>query len=205
VSGDYCDIIISENEPGSFYFLVGDVTGKGVAASLLMSHLHATFRSLATANLPVDGLVKRANRIFCEGTLTTHFATLICGKANRNGEVEICNAGHCLPLHVGKAEVKSIPSTGLPLGLFCDGVFESRMIHLEAGDRLVLYTDGLSESRSAVETSLYGDEKLEALAERQHGIGSKQLVSSYVQDVLAFRSGAPLVDDLTIMAVGREK
>ncbi|MEK9136662.1 MAG: SpoIIE family protein phosphatase, partial [Bacteroidota bacterium] len=59
---------------------------------LLMSHLHATFRSLATANLPVHELVKRANRIFCEGTLTTHFATLICGKANRNGEVEICNS-----------------------------------------------------------------------------------------------------------------
>ncbi len=93
----------------------------------------------------------------------------------------------------------------MPLGLFCDGVFESHLIHLEAGDRLVLYTDGLSESRSAVETSLYGDEKLEALAKRQHGIGSKQLVSSYVQDVVAFRSGAPLVDDLTIMAVGREK
>jgi sigma-B regulation protein RsbU (phosphoserine phosphatase) len=95
VSGDYCDIVKAED--GSLYFMLGDVAGKGVAASLLMSQLHAMFRALIPVGLPLSHLVARASRIFCESTLPTHYATLVTGRADATGSVEICNAGHLPP------------------------------------------------------------------------------------------------------------
>ncbi len=74
VSGDYCDLFETD---GGLLFMLGDVSGKGIAASMLMSHLHATFRSLAEAGLPLDRMVENANRIFCESTLAGQFATLV--------------------------------------------------------------------------------------------------------------------------------
>src|SRR6202521_2281846 len=97
VSGDYCDLF--ETDSG-FLFMLGDVSGKGVAASMLMSHLHATFRSLAEAGLPLDRLVQDANRIFCESTLAGQFATLVVGRAANDGSVEFISAGHLPVLHI---------------------------------------------------------------------------------------------------------
>jgi len=91
VSGDYCDLFQSN---GSLIFLLGDVSGKGVAASMQMSHLHATFRSLANVDLPLDCMVQAANRIFAESTLAGQFATLIVGRASQDGAVEFVSAGH---------------------------------------------------------------------------------------------------------------
>ena len=202
VSGDYCDIIVPESEPGSFYFLIGDVTGKGVAASLLMSHLHAIFRSLITAHLPVHELVRRANRIFCEGTLSTHFATLICGKADARGEVELCNAGHCLPLHIRKEGVRSLPSNGLPLGMVCEGSYNSASVRLSPSESLMLYTDGLSESRDAGGKQ-YGDERLIPLAHQHGALTPAPLIRTFLDDLRAFRPGTEQTDDLTLMVVRR--
>ncbi len=98
VSGDYCDLLFSRNDQRELFFLLGDISGKGVAASLLMSHLHAIFRSLIALAMPVAQLVERANRIFCESTLSTQFATLVCGRADPSGTIDLCNAGHCSPL-----------------------------------------------------------------------------------------------------------
>ncbi len=69
VSGDYCDLI--RGEDSSLHFILGDVSGKGVAASMLMAHLHAMFRTLTSINLPLDQMVERASRVFCESTLPT--------------------------------------------------------------------------------------------------------------------------------------
>src|SRR6202171_4519778 len=144
VSGDYCDLVSLDN--GELYFLIGDVSGKGVAASLLMSRLHAIFRSLIGAGLGVSELVERANQLFAESTMRPYYATLVCGKATTSGEVDICNAGHCLPLLLHNGTVSPIPSTGLPIGMFCEERYSSTQIKLDKGDRLLLYTDGLSEA-----------------------------------------------------------
>ena len=115
VSGDYCDVLPLEG--GAALFMLGDVSGKGVAASMLMAQLHAIFRSLSLATASVTELVGKANRIFCQGNPTCHFATLVCGHLDGQGNVEMCNAGHCLPLWVSEGEVKHIESTGLPVGV----------------------------------------------------------------------------------------
>jgi sigma-B regulation protein RsbU (phosphoserine phosphatase) len=86
VSGDYCDLIPSD---GRLLFLLGDVSGKGVAASMLMAQLHALFRSLTGMSLPLGQIVTYVNRFFCECALAGQYATLVCGLAKPTGEVEI--------------------------------------------------------------------------------------------------------------------
>ncbi len=120
VSGDYCDLL--ETDSG-LLFMLGDVSGKGVAASMLMSHLHATFRSLAEAGLPLDRMVEDANRIFCESTLAGQYATLVVGRAAHDGSVEFVSAGHLPLLHMNVDGATSKDSTGVPLGMFCNTRF----------------------------------------------------------------------------------
>ena len=132
VSGDYCDFVTAGD--GSLYFMLGDVAGKGVAASLLMSQLHAMFRALVPVGLPLNRLVERASRVFCESTLPTHYATLVCGRADTSGEVEICNAGHLPPLLLRSGRATLIEATGLPVGIFCNEEFTSEKFRAEVGD-----------------------------------------------------------------------
>ncbi len=152
VSGDYCDLIspvgAGASEEGKLIFLLGDVAGKGVAASLLMSHLHAMFRTLAGLGLELDKLLETANRVFCESTIAGQYATLICGRAGRQGEIEITSAGHFPALMVAKDGVRQISSTGLPLGMFSTSRYAVQRVRLEPGDSLLLYTDGISEANS---------------------------------------------------------
>lgn len=202
VSGDYCDLIIPPGEDGSLLFLIGDVTGKGVAASMLMAHLHAIFRSLMKASLKVNQLVEQANRLFCGVTMPTHFATLVCGMANTSGEVEICNAGHCLPLLVRRDSVERIPPTGLPLGMFCAEQFSTEKVKLASGDSLFLYSDGLSEARNKSNIQ-YGEERLSALINKRSAASPQELIDACLEDLTNFRSGALKIDDLTMMVVRR--
>ena len=118
VSGDYCDLIPLQDN--SFLFVLGDVSGKGVSASLLMSHMHALFHSMISFGLGVNEIVEKSNRLFCESTLSTHYATLVSGKASPTGEIEICNAGHNYPLHITDGKISCVEATGLPIGLFCN-------------------------------------------------------------------------------------
>ena len=102
VSGDYCDLIPTD---GQLFFVLGDVSGKGVAASMLMTQLHALFRSLTAMSLPLGQIVTHTNRVFCDSALAGQYATLICGQAKPNGEVEIHNAGHWPAIVAGKGGV----------------------------------------------------------------------------------------------------
>ncbi len=197
VSGDYCDVVQHGKD---LYFMVGDVSGKGVAASMLMANLHAVFRVLIPTGLPLPQLVGRANRIFSESTLPNQYATLILGRAREGGEVEICNGGHLPPLHLSSGGVNRIPTSTLPVGMFQDQEFQSTELNFSPGDSLIVYTDGLTESfgDGGVE---YGEHRLDRLLETRHGHSSRALVDACVRDVHAFRDGSPAVDDQTLMVV----
>ena len=202
VSGDYCDIIIPDGVDGSMFFFLGDVTGKGVAASILMGHLHAMFRSLLVTDIPLSELVARANRIFCDGTSSAHFATLVAGKASANGNVEIVNAGHCFPLIIGRNGVRTISSTSLPIGLFCSTEFQPTTFSLSQGDSLVLYTDGLTEARDGLGL-LYEEERLRKLLSKTVTSSAKDILEACLHDVRTFRGKAAKLDDLTILVLQR--
>lgn len=197
VSGDYCDVV---HRGKDLYFMVGDVSGKGVAASMLMANLHAMFRVLIPTGLPLPQLVGRVNRIFSESTLPTQYATLILGRASECGEVEICNGGHLPPLHLSAAGVNRIQASALPVGMFHDQEFLSTQVSFSPGDSLVIYTDGFTESSGAGGAE-YGEQRLGRLLEGCHGHGSRQLVDDCMKDLLAFRDGSPRVDDQTLMVL----
>ena len=202
VSGDYCDLVKPETEGGDAFFLFGDVSGKGVAASLLMSHLHAIFRSLIAAEVPLQQLVERANRVFCESTLSNHFAILVCAKARSTGAIEICNAGHCPPLLLRGEKTTPIGSTGLPVGMFYNGQYEISTLQLTKGDTLFLYTDGVTETRDGSQTE-FGEERLSALIARHHALSPQALINTCLEDLTSFRAGAAKLDDITIMVIRR--
>jgi sigma-B regulation protein RsbU (phosphoserine phosphatase) len=201
VSGDYCDLF--ETDSGLFLTL-GDVSGKGVAASMLMSHLHATFRSLAEAGLPLDCMVEDANRIFCESTLAGQFATLVVGRAAHDGSVEFVNAGHLPVLHIDGDGATPMDSTGVPLGMFSHTRFAVNRLTLTHGDTLFLYTDGLTEARNRAGAE-YGLHRVRTLATQHTGIEPAGLISDCLEDLLSFREGLKQTDDLTLLAVRRPK
>jgi sigma-B regulation protein RsbU (phosphoserine phosphatase) len=198
VSGDYCDVIGAD---GATYFLLGDVSGKGVAASMLMSHLHAMVRALISVGLPLATLMERASRVFCESTLPMHYATLVCGRATADGEVEICNAGHVPPLVIREDGVRLLEANGLPVGLFSAERFAPERLRLASGESLVLCTDGVTEAVDAQDRE-YGLNRLSAVACERTGLGVHDLVKACVRDLTEHCSAAPL-DDVTIMVVRR--
>lgn len=200
VSGDYCDVIRGDDQ--SVLFVLGDVSGKGVAASMLMAHLQAMFRTLISSSLPLEEMLERASRIFCESTLPTHYATLVCGKTSTTGTVEVCNAGHLPPLLFHQGAVKNIDATGLPVGVFCDEHFAVNKLQMEKGDTLLLYTDGLSEALNR-DGSEYGVERLAQLFKDNHDLAPQALLDACVGDALSFGERRIPRDDVTLMAVRR--
>jgi len=199
VSGDYCDLL--ETDSG-LLLMLGDVSGKGVAASMLMSHLHATFRSLAEGDLPLDRMVEDANRIFCESTLAGQFATLVVGRVAHDGSVEFVNAGHLPVLHIHSDGVTPRDSTGVPLGMFCNARFPVHRLNLAQSDTLLLYTDGLTEARNRAGAE-YGLDRIRTLVAGHTRIEPLGLIPKCLEDLLSFREGLKQTDDLTLLAVRR--
>jgi sigma-B regulation protein RsbU (phosphoserine phosphatase) len=202
VSGDYCDLIRPAQGDGGLVFLLGDVAGKGVAASLLMTHLHAMFRSLTEVGLPLDRLLEMANSVFCRSTLAGQYATLICGRAGRGGEIEIGSAGHLAALVIGKDGVRQVSSTGVPLGMFATSRYTIESVSLERGDSLLLYTDGISEAVNATGVE-YGAARLSSIARERHGCVPQELAAACMKDLQIYSNGAKQRDDQTLMVVYR--
>lgn len=195
VSGDYCDVV--PDERGGFFFAVGDVTGKGVAASMLMSHLHAMFRALLPVNIGLPEMIERASRVFCESTLPTHFATLAGGLAAADGTVEVCNAGHPPPLWLHRGVPVPLESNSLPIGLFCNESFATSRIRLEPNDLLLLYTDGVVETQNARGED-YGVKRLSSALAVHGALDCDGLLAACLGDAAAFGASA---DDLTLLAI----
>ncbi len=202
VGGDYCELTVLDDGK-SLFFAVGDVSGKGVAASLLMTHLSAIFRSLISLDMPLAELVSRANRLFCESTAPAHYATLVCGCATPDG-IEICNAGHCPPLLLRPDTTQRLDSTGLPLGLFCGGKYATRRLSLSAGDSLVLYSDGITEAPDPAGEEYSEERLIRSLRDRlAHGLDV--VADGVLPDVARFRQTRPPADDMTLLVVRRRE
>ncbi|MBI2685538.1 MAG: SpoIIE family protein phosphatase [Acidobacteria bacterium] len=203
VSGDYCDVVVRDSDPTRLLVLLGDVAGKGVGASLLMSHMHAMFRSLSTQRGGIDQIVEQANRLLCESTQQSHYATLACVETTPTGEVEVCNAGHCSPLVFCRHGASEIASTGLPLGLFSTGKFPPTKIQMEPGDVLLLYSDGLIESENATGEYFGAGRLMAGLQGARDLFNSEAIVDLCMRNLSKFLDGSKLNDDLTVLAIRR--
>ena len=199
-SGDYCDLI--ETERG-LLFLLGDVSGKGLGASMLMTQLHATFRSLAGAQSPLAQMVETANRGFSRNMPAGLFATLVAGMAAPDGSVEMISAGHMPILHLGESGVRNEAATGIPLGIFHGAQFQTRRITVAPGETLFVFTDGITEARNASGQE-YGFQRLQKIVSRFPVTAPDALIRHCLHDLADFTGRTKQADDLTLLAVRRE-
>jgi sigma-B regulation protein RsbU (phosphoserine phosphatase) len=201
VSGDHVDLVRPRASAEPLHLLLGDVVGKGVAASLLQSHLHALFRALATAELPLAELLERANRLFFEATAGTSYATLVAVRLHDDGRAELVNAGHPRPLLADERGVRPVEGAGLPLGLFADATYGTRELTLGEGQTLLLYTDGLTEAARGDEE--FGIGRAAAALRRARGLPPPELVATCRRALDDFLGGESRTDDLTLLALRR--
>lgn len=200
VSGDYCDVIDAGD--AGLFFLIGDVSGKGVAASMLMAHLHAMFRSLIPMGLSLKSILEHANRVFSESTLPNQYATLICGRAMPDGRVEICNAGHPFPLLVQNGEARALDQSNLPVGMFCCEEFRVSELQLEPEEGIVIYSDGVPEAMDGNGVE-YGTDRIRQLVTRERNWNPASLLAACRDDLISFCRDAARTDDVTLFVLGR--
>lgn len=203
VSGDYCDVIPANGSGAGardVFLALGDVSGKGVAASLMMTQLHAMFRSLASGGLARSELLARVNRLFCESTTAGQYATLVCARASAHGVVELSSTGHVPAFLLRKAEVRSLGANSMPLGMFCSGDYPTERMRLEPGESLVFYTDGLTESRDAADNE-YGLSRLAQFLNGRHALEPDALTAACLNEIKKF--SAAQHDDRTMLVLRR--
>ncbi|MGO4209971.1 SpoIIE family protein phosphatase [Terriglobus sp. 2YAB30_2] len=204
VGGDYCEVSLQGDAASGnqcLFFAVGDVAGKGVAASLLMMHLSAIFRSLLSMNLSLAELVTRANRLFCESTGPAHYATLVCGRATTDG-IEICNAGHCPPLLLLHHGTECLDSNGLPLGISPSAQYTVTQHAPRVGECLVFYSDGITEA-TCPSGDDYQHERLIQTLRQRFPHGAQAMCDAVLHDLGQFRGATPAADDVTLLVVRR--
>ncbi|HOX24363.1 MAG TPA: SpoIIE family protein phosphatase [Candidatus Krumholzibacteria bacterium] len=204
VAGDLYDV--RPLPDGRVLLVVGDVSGKGLSAALLVAALLPAIRTVALECGDLGRLAARVNEQLFESTDAVRFATLFLGQLDpRTGRLEYVNAGHNPPLVVGPGgEITPLAAVGPPVGMLPEFTYPVRTYDLAPGSRLVLYSDGLTEAMNGSE-DMYGDERLQALLSLCPDCSVTELRGRVLQDVAAFVDGAPKTDDLTLLVVERDR
>lgn len=201
VGGDLYDFYLDGD---LLYFMVGDVSGKGVPAAMFMTVARTSFRFAASMELPVNEIVSTMNKAACEGNDSNMFVTLFVGKINlKTGEMDYCNGGHN-PVVIVSPEGKSSfmdVKPNLAIGLFPDFPYLAQSMHVDSGTQFILYTDGVTEAERA-DKQQYGEERLLSWAEKAHSMDcSKTACESLFGSVKNFVEGNEQNDDITIMII----
>ena len=201
VGGDYYDVIPTMG--GKFIIAIGDVSGKGSPAALLMANLQATIRALVPFEFRLGDLTGRVNDLMCQNTGGIRFVTFFWGLVDPAAlTLNYVNAGHNYPYLVhADGSVDRLEKGGMILGVMkTSEPYEEATVHLRPNDLLLLFTDGVSEAMNT-ESIEYGEERLEALLRAHTNTSAQEIIEEIHRDVQAFSKGAPQFDDLTMMAL----
>lgn len=202
VSGDYYDFVARPN--GKLYFVIADVSGKGVTAGLMMAGLQAAFRIFSKSDPSPADLVSQLNTAMKENLPQSKFVTLFLGRLDTmTGFVEYANAGHAPPMWIHRNGVEELAETDILLGVVTRADFRNRTLQLEEGDSLVLFTDGISEAENVEGEELSSMRFAPRLA-KLHGAQADEVASDLEHAVLEHMADAPLADDVTIVVVSRD-
>ena len=197
VGGDLYDFYIRDDK---LFFCIGDVSGKGVPASLVMAVTRSLFRTVSAHEKSPQRIVTAMNDSMSDMNESNMFVTFFCGVLDlQNGHLRYCNAGHNAPVLVkadGKAFLPVEPN--LPLGIMPGMNFEEQGTDLECGTGIFLYTDGLNEAENPVHAQFGEDRMMDIL---KAGTESRALVDKVVTSVHDFADGAPQSDDLTMLYI----
>ena len=203
VGGDFFDFFFLKD--GRLGVVIGDVSGKGVSAAIFMAICRSLLRSIAVRGLTPGDTVGETNRLICEDNRTDLFVTLFYGILDLDtGRFDFASAGHNPPyLFAADGRVAMLDTedaTGTVVGVVADEAYSSATTFLQAGDGLLLYTDGVTEAR-ARDNRMYLESGLENYLNQAHAGTVKEVINGLVADVEAFAHGTPQSDDLTILAL----
>ncbi len=203
VGGDYFDILPLGRE--RLALAIGDVAGKGMPAALLMALLQGSLQTLITAGLRGPALMAKLNEHLCAQIPSNRLVTLFLGEIDpATSELSYVNAGHNAPLVLRPDdETERLAATGMALGILPEAAFEAARARFAAGDRLVLYTDGITEAADPREVE-YGEERLVAFVEAHRRDEPKALLESLIAEVLAHCGAARPGDDMTLLCADRQ-
>ena len=199
VGGDYFDVLrFSERKIG---VCIGDVVGKGISAALLMANLQASFRAFASEAVSPGTLVGKLNEVISSNIAPDKFITFCyCAIDATDNRATYASAGHCPPILFHKSgEAVPLKEGGTPLGIFPDRKYEDAGLQLEPGDRLVLYTDGLTEAMNSDEQE-FGEQRLVELGSRNIALSASEMLAAIKKEVVRFCNGS-FQDDFTLVVV----
>jgi len=195
VGGDLYDYFIRDN---SLFFCIGDVSGKGVPAALMMAVVRAMFRSETRRADSAAAIVDTMNHSICEESTAGYFVTMFVGILDlTTGHLDYCNAGHETPVVAGQP-LNIIPN--LPVGALPDWNYEGQKTQLQLGDMLFLYTDGLSEAKNTANEQM-GRKHVLQLANEHSSDSPQQLVELMEAEAHRHAGGAEQSDDITLLAI----
>jgi phosphoserine phosphatase RsbU/P len=199
VGGDCYDAI--SFGPTRLGLSIADVVGKGIPAALLMSNLQAALRAFATASAPPSEICHLVNRILCGHIAEGRFISFVyCLIDADESAITYANAGHYPPILVrSNGSVERLTAGGAVLGIFPDGTYEQGRVALESGDRLVLYTDGITEATNAADEE-FGEQRLIELAIENRSCSAPALQARLAAAVADFSDGA-FRDDATLIVM----
>ncbi len=201
VGGDFFDFIPLSDGFGA---AIADASGHGLLAALLVRDIYVGLRMGIGNDLKIARTIERLNRIFSKSRLTTKFVSLFYGEFDANGDVVYVNAGHPSPLHLsaGSCAFSELKATGMVLGPMPDAVYGRRATHVEPGDVVLLYTDGVVEAHDAKGRE-FGVARLKKLVTEARRHPAKEIALRVANAVKSWRGGAAPEDDVTVVAIKR--
>jgi sigma-B regulation protein RsbU (phosphoserine phosphatase) len=198
VSGDYYDVLqLGDHRLG---ICIADVVGKGVSAALLMANVQAAVRAFASDSESPAQVCGKVNRLLCENIATGKFVTFLYGILD--GEMrtfQYSNAGHLYPILVSGGSVQKLEQGGAVLGVFPSWTYEDSIFELRAGDRLLLFTDGITEASDANGQD-FEETSIASFAKANAALSARELNSRLLAKVTDF-CGAQFRDDATLLVI----
>ena len=201
VGGDLYDFFLIDKY--RLGIIIGDVSGKGIAAALLMAVSKTLLKATALKGIPADNVLREVNNILVDDSPSNMFVTLFYGVLDtRNGAFEFCNAGHNTPFLVSsEGEVKALDNVGgLILGAMKDAEYESNVIIVKSGESIFLYTDGVTEAMNKNEEEFEESRLLKCLSGKVN-VSSQGLIQNVFDDVQNFANGKEQSDDITCLSL----
>lgn len=203
VGGDYYDVI--DAGPNRLAICLADVSGKGIAAALIMSNLQAAVRALVSSGLPPECLLTTLNRLLHQRLRKPSFVTMFLGVLDTvSGQFTFVNAGHNPPiLSMEDGALVGLQATGPVAGIFAEANYKAVTIELRDGDRLVIYSDGVTEYQNHAGEE-FGEARLREVLMREAGKPAEKTCLAIVDALHAFGGDRPYDDDVTMLVVSRE-
>jgi serine phosphatase RsbU (regulator of sigma subunit) len=199
VGGDFYDFISLRDNRSAF--VLGDVSGKGVAAALLAAMAQGALQAQFTSNMPLAEVVTSLNKVLVQRSDSNRFITLFCATLDPDGHFTYINAGHNLPvLARANGGVETLTTKSVLLGAFDFVEYRPRQTRLAAGDVVAMYTDGVTEAVNA-DNEMFGDERFENLIKESVNLSAEEIKRKILDEVLGFTAGLPQGDDITLIVL----